>query len=92
MEEFEVYEILFFYRVKTIKTNTPFSFGICNSNRNLKLTITEIDRYSTSKTVELKPFVFALFSQNENQRLTFVRKSLIFIVDQPGLEPGTSRL
>ena len=33
--------------------------------------------------VELKPIVFALFSQN---------KLLIFSVDQPGLEPGTSRL
>lgn len=33
-----------------------------------------------------------LFSQKENQRLTFVRKSLIIYVDQIGLEPMTSRL
>ena len=30
--------------------------------------------------------------RNEKQRPTNARKSLIFIVDQPGLEPGTSRL
>lgn len=33
-----------------------------------------------------------LFSQNKNQQLTFVRKSLIVNVDQIGLEPMTSRL
>ena len=58
----------------------------------LKSAIIEICWYSICKTVKLKPFVFALFSQNGNQRLTFVRKSLILRVDQPGLEPGTSRL
>ena len=58
----------------------------------LKSAITEICWYSICKTVKLKPFVFALFSQNENQRFTDIRKSLISNVDQPGLEPGTSRL
>lgn len=38
--------------------------------------------------MKLKPFVFALFSQNENQRFTHKRKSLISKVDQPGLEQG----
>ena len=49
-------------------------------------------RHPMSKTRQLKQFVYALFTQNENQRLTFVRKSLTISVDQPGLEPGTSRL
>ncbi|MCF0187170.1 MAG: hypothetical protein HUJ98_11855 [Bacteroidaceae bacterium] len=32
------------------------------------------------------------FPDKENQQPTKVRKLLIFSVDQPGLEPGTSRL
>ena len=42
--------------------------------------------------VELKPIVFALFSQNEKSATWISSKLLIFSVDQPGLEPGTSRL
>ena len=42
--------------------------------------------------VELKPIVFALFSQNEKSATRKLRKLLIFSVDQTGLEPVTSRL
>ena len=42
--------------------------------------------------VELKPIVFALFSQNEKSATRISSKLLIISVDQPGLEPGTSRL
>ena len=42
--------------------------------------------------VELKTIVFALFSQNEKSATRISSKLLIFNVDQPGLEPGTSRL
>ena len=36
--------------------------------------------------------VFPLFSRNEKSATWISSKSLIFSVDQPGLEPGTSRL
>ena len=42
--------------------------------------------------VELKPIVFALFSQNEKSATRISSKLLIFKVDQLGLEPRTSRL
>ena len=42
--------------------------------------------------VEHKPIVFALFLQNEKSATRHLCKLLIFHVDQPGLEPGTSRL
>ena len=42
--------------------------------------------------VELKPIVFALFSQNEKSVTRISSKLLIFNVDQLGLEPRTSRL
>ena len=42
--------------------------------------------------VELKPIVFALFSQNEKSATRISSKLLIFKVDQIGLEPMTSRL
>ena len=42
--------------------------------------------------VELKPIVFALFSQNEKSATLISSKLLIFKVDQLGLEPRTSRL
>ena len=42
--------------------------------------------------VELKPVVFALFSQNEKSATRISSKLLIFSVDQVGLEPTTSRL
>ena len=32
------------------------------------------------------------FRKKKNQQLSITRKLLIFSVDQPGLEPGTSRL
>ena len=41
---------------------------------------------------ELKPIVFALFSQNEKSATCRDAKLLIFYVDQVGLEPTTSRL
>ena len=37
-------------------------------------------------------FKIALFSQNEKSATRISSKLLIFNVDQPGLEPGTSRL
>ena len=33
-----------------------------------------------------------LFTQTKKKALAISRKCLIFFVDQPGLEPGTSRL
>ena len=41
---------------------------------------------------KLNQFVYALFTQRKKKALTIARKCLIFNVDQPGLEPGTSRL
>ena len=38
------------------------------------------------------PFVYALFTQTKKKALAISRKCLIIKVDQPGLEPGTSRL
>ena len=37
-------------------------------------------------------FVYALFTQTKKKALAISRKCLITNVDQPGLEPGTSRL
>ena len=42
--------------------------------------------------MKLKPFVFALFSHEKKKGSQQIANCLIFIVDQPGLEPGTSRL
>ena len=53
---------------------------------------TEYHRSSVRKRNQLKPFVYALFTQTKKKALAISRKCLIFIVDQPGLEPGTSRL
>ena len=39
-----------------------------------------------------KWLVYALFMQAKEKELRLIRNSLIFSVDQPGLEPGTSRL
>ena len=47
---------------------------------------------SMRKQSQLKPFVYALFTQTKKKALAIARKCLIFNVDQPGLEPGTSRL
>ena len=44
------------------------------------------------KQSQLKPFVYALFTQTKKKALAISRKCLILNVDQPGLEPGTSRL
>jgi len=44
------------------------------------------------KSIELKCYVFALFSQKEKSATCKACKLLILNVDQPGLEPGTSRL
>ena len=41
---------------------------------------------------QLKQFVYALFTQRQEKRSCENRNSLILKVDQPGLEPGTSRL
>ena len=41
---------------------------------------------------QLKPFVYALFTQTKKKALAIVRKCLILKVDQVGLEPTTSRL
>ena len=41
---------------------------------------------------KLKQNVYALFTQTWKKELRDLRNSLIFSVDQPGLEPGTSRL
>ena len=46
----------------------------------------------TENGVELKPIVFALFSQNEKSATRISSKLLISSVDQLGLEPRTSRL
>ena len=40
---------------------------------------------------QLKPFVYALFTQTKKKALAISRKCLISNVDQPGLEPGISR-
>ena len=42
--------------------------------------------------VDPKPFVFALFSHEKKKSSQRIANCLIFNVDQPGLEPGTSRL
>ena len=39
-----------------------------------------------------KQFVYALFTQEHKKNSCEIRNCLIFKVDQPGLEPGTSRL
>ena len=49
-------------------------------------------RNSMCKQSQLKPFVYALFTQTKKKALAIPRKCLILNVDQPGLEPGTSRL
>ena len=41
---------------------------------------------------KLNQFVYALFTQRKKKALAIARKCLIFIVDQLGLEPRTSRL
>jgi len=41
---------------------------------------------------QLKQFVYALFTQEQEKSSYEIRNCLIFNVDQPGLEPGTSRL
>ena len=46
----------------------------------------------TRKQNQLKQFVYALFTQIKKKALAIARKCLISNVDQPGLEPGTSRL
>ena len=48
-------------------------------------------RNSMCKQSQLKPFVYALFTQTKKKALAISRKCLISNVDQPGLEPGTSR-
>ena len=41
---------------------------------------------------KLNQFVYVLFTQRKKKALAIARKCLILWVDQPGLEPGTSRL
>ena len=41
---------------------------------------------------QLKQFVYALFKQEQEKSSYEIRNCLISFVDQPGLEPGTSRL
>ena len=41
---------------------------------------------------QLKQFVYALFTQEQEKSSYEIRNCLISFVDQPGLEPGTSRL
>lgn len=53
---------------------------------------TEFHGNSMRKQSQLKPFVYALFTQKKKKALAIARKCLILSVDQPGLEPGTSRL
>ncbi len=43
-------------------------------------------------TLILDPFVYALFTQGHKKSSYEIRNCLTFFVDQPGLEPGTSRL
>ena len=45
-----------------------------------------------SPNIRLKTFIYALFTQTWKKELYNLRNSLIFSVNQPGLEPGTSRL
>ena len=40
----------------------------------------------------IQKFVYALFTQGHKKSSYEIRNCLIFFVDQPGLEPGTSRL
>ena len=49
-------------------------------------------RNSMCKPSQLKPFVYALFTQIKKKALAISRKCLILNVDQVGLEPTTSRL
>ena len=51
-----------------------------------------LNKIQTRKLHKLNQFVYALFTQRKKKALTIARKCLIFRVDQPGLEPGTSRL
>ena len=51
-----------------------------------------ITENSMCKHGQLKQFVYALFTQGQEKRSCEIRNSLILKVDQPGLEPGTSRL
>ncbi len=52
----------------------------------------ELHRNSMRKHNQLKQFVYALFTQGHKKSSYEFRNCLIFNVDQPGLEPGTSRL
>ena len=52
----------------------------------------ELHRNSMRKHNQLKQFGYALFTQEHKKSSCEIRNCLIFKVDQPGLEPGTSRL
>ena len=52
----------------------------------------EFHRNSMRKHNQPKQYVYALFTQRQEKRSCEIRNSLILKVDQPGLEPGTSRL
>ena len=52
----------------------------------------ELHRNSICKHNQLKQFVYALFTQAHKKSSQRIANCLIFLVDQPGLEPGTSRL
>ena len=54
--------------------------------------VTLIHRNSMRKHNQLKQFVYALFTQEQEKSSYEIRNCLISFVDQPGLEPGTSRL
>ena len=49
-------------------------------------------KYKIPQIVTLTQFVYALFTQEQEKNSYEIRNCLIFNVDQPGLEPGTSRL
>ena len=52
----------------------------------------EFHRNSMRKHNQLKQFVYALFTQEQEKSSYEIRNCLIFNVDQLGLEPRTSRL
>ena len=51
----------------------------------------EFHRSSMRKHNQLKQFVYALFTQEQEKNSYEIRNCLIFNVDQLGLEPRTSR-
>ena len=80
---------------KPWQRNVPqwnMSRSFCLLQKKYSCHVIESYKDSTYKSRKLKQFVYALFTQTKKKALAITRKCLIFSVDQPGLEPGTSRL